>query len=131
MPFKKGKTPAIKLALKDMRDLFSALFAAGYEEHDEQKMRRKGEVATFRKIFQNGRSNRQNHVQVVSSPSGEVHVFAHTEPAMEITSVKDMITHGFAALIDDVCYPAGSRMLVRDLKAIKANLQSKKPRHQS
>ena len=126
MPFKKGKNPALTVAAKDMRSLFAALFAAGYEEHDEQRMRRKSEIATFRKVFKNGRSERQNHVQVVSAPDSNIHVYAHTEPSMSLTSVKDMLTHGLAALIDDVCYPAGSRMLIRDLRGIKADLKTKK-----
>lgn len=123
MPFKKGKHPAIVVAEKSMRDLFEALFEAGYEEHNEQKMRRKNEIATFRKLFKVGKDNRQNHVQIVANPQEKsLQVYAHTEPSMSVTSVKEMITHGFAALVDNVCYPAGSRMLINDLKGVKKRL---------
>lgn len=123
MPFKKGKNPALVVALRSMDDLFQALFQAGYEEHDEQRMRRKNEVATFRKLFKVGRDQRQNHVQVVAMPTEKsLHVYAHTEPSMSMTSVKDMLTHGLAALVDNVCYPAGSRMLIKDLNGIKKRL---------
>lgn len=126
MPFKKGRNPAVVVAQTNMRDLFAALFAAGYEEHDEQKMKRKNEVATFRKVFKVGKETRQNHVQIVSAPTEKkLHLYAHTEPSMSTTSVKEMITHGFAALIDNVCYPAGSRMLIRDLKSVQKHINKR------
>lgn len=107
--FKQGRKPVVKTKVDCLSDLVAVLILAGYKEHNGS-FKRGGETVTMAKSFKAGGEARQIHVQIVTK-GDDAEVFAHTEP-----DVAEPIFHTVAALLDMANFPAGSRMLMRDLK---------------
>src|SRR5262245_34611510 len=108
--FKQGRTPVVKTSIDCLSDLVSCLLMAGYKQH-EGSWKRGSETITLAKSFKAGGEARQIHVQVVTE-GDTAEVYAHTEP-----DVSEPIFHTIAGLLDMANFPAGSRMLMRDLRA--------------
>jgi len=96
----------------DLPDVVARLLAAGFEEHDRplQRLKRRGETITLRKLFTEGAEQLQNHVQIVRRADGLCEIFAHVEPAMR-WSLENAIKHCASAIAGRADYDRGTRML--------------------
>ena len=108
--FLRGKQPALKVPLDRVPALCVKLERAGYTLHRGPRTRAPGELEAWVRRLS---PDRQVHVQLVKGQR-DVRVFAHTEPA------GFTLRHLFAALLDQVSYQAGAKVLKADLAKVAA-----------
>lgn len=107
--FKKGIKPCAVVPSSAVRALRRDLRAAGYQVHEGPRTTRAGEIRAWLRLLGEGR---QVHVQEVALEGGDVALFAHTEP--EGWGLRHLV----AAVLDQVSFQAGARVLKRDLRAM-------------